>query len=176
MRSGTLSVIVLALAAVTTAGCGTESAPAADAPDAAKPVCTADDVRVGGEAGKRPTVKIPDTCAPPTTLLMKDLTPGQDPVVKAGDAVDTQYLLVTWSNKKEVDASWNRGQTFEVSPVGQARVIAGWNEGLIGMKQGSRRLLIIPADKGYGAQGNSGIKGGETLVFVVDAAKVNGGA
>ncbi|MEV6525976.1 FKBP-type peptidyl-prolyl cis-trans isomerase [Longispora sp. NPDC051575] len=176
MRSGTLPVVVLALAALTTAACGTDNAPASPGSLADKAACTVEDVKVGGEPGKRPTVTIPDTCAPPTTLLMKDLTPGSDPVVKAGDAVDTNYLLVTWSNKKEVDASWNRGQTFQVAPVGQARVIDGWNEGLIGMKQGSRRLLIIPADKGYGPDGNSGIKGGETLVFVVDAAKVTPGA
>jgi peptidylprolyl isomerase len=50
-------------------------------------------------------------------------------------------------------------------------VIDGWNEGLLGMKEGGRRLLVVPPDKGYG-QGGNGIRPGETLVFVVDAVKV----
>ena len=84
------------------------------------------------------------------------------------------YDLVTWSDKQEVDSSWMHQplQPFTVQPVGQAPVIQGWNDGLVGQKQGGRRLLIIPPDKGYGPQGNQGIKGNETLVFVVDAVTV----
>ena len=55
--------------------------------------------------------------------------------------------------------------------MGRAQVIDGWNEGLLGMKQGGRRLLVVPPDKGYG-QGGNGIRPGETLVFVVDAVQV----
>ena len=81
------------------------------------------------------------------------------------------YVGVSWSTKKEFDASWGRSP-FPVENVGQAGVIAGWNEGLIGMKEGGRRQLIIPPDKAYGDTGQGDIKPGETLVFVVDAVKV----
>jgi peptidylprolyl isomerase len=57
--------------------------------------------------------------------------------------------------------------------VGQAQVIPGWKQGLLGMKQGGRRLLIIPPDLGYGAQGQNPVKPNETLVFVLDAASVS---
>ena len=55
---------------------------------------------------------------------------------------------------------------------GRAQVIDGWNEGLLWMKQGGRRLLVVPPDKGYG-QGGNGVKPGETLVFVIDAVQVS---
>ena len=169
MRTGVKTVVVAAIFA-TTAACGSNSS----SPDATASgrTCTADDVKVTGTAGSKPTITIPTDCVPPTRLVTKDLVEGGDPTVKAGDTVDTQYLLVTWSDKKTVDSSWERGEPFPLQNVGQAQVIKGWNEGLIGMKQGGRRLLIVPPDKGYGATGSGGIKGGETLVFVVDAEKV----
>ncbi|HEY6795683.1 MAG TPA: FKBP-type peptidyl-prolyl cis-trans isomerase [Kineosporiaceae bacterium] len=135
-----------------------------------RPTCTADDVTVQGAFGKKPTVTIPDTCAPPAKLVTKDLSTGTGAVVKEGDTVQTDYLLVTWSDKKVLDTSFGRGP-FPVQDVGHAQVIDGWNQGLIGMKQGGRRLLIVPPDLGYG-QGGNGIQPNETLVFVIDAVKV----
>ena len=85
--------------------------------------------------------------------------------------MQTHYDLVTWSDKQELDSSWSRR---EPSPRRTSATLSGhrrWNEGLIGMKEGGRRLLVVPADKGYG-QGGNGIRPGETLVFVVDAVKV----
>ncbi len=137
-----------------------------------RPACTVDDVTVDGEAGTRPKITIPDTCAPPAELLIKDIVPGTGTAVAAGDDATVQYDLVTWSDKAEKDASWNRGEPFTVENVGQAQVIDGWNQGMIGLKEGGRRLLIIPPALGYGRGGN-GIKPNETLVFVIDAVKVN---
>ena len=114
---------------------------------------------------------IPDTCAPPTKLVEKDLTLGTGKVAKEGATVDTNYLLVTWSDKKVLDNSFDRGQTYPLQNLGHAQVIDGWNQGMIGIKQGGRRLLIIPPDLGYG-QGGNGVQPNETLVFVVDAVKV----
>ena len=109
---------------------------------------------------------------PPKTQQSKDLIVGTGPEVTAGANVTVNYVGVSWSTKEEFDASWGRAP-FTVTNVGEANVIPGWNEGLIGMKQGGRRQLIIPPDKAYGASG-SGTKIGpnETLVFVVDALAV----
>ncbi|MBJ8345518.1 FKBP-type peptidyl-prolyl cis-trans isomerase [Antrihabitans sp. YC2-6] len=136
-----------------------------------RPECSVDAVTVTGDAGARPQITIPDDCAPPTQLLIKDITPGTGTEVAAGNDATVQYDLVTWSDKVEKDASWNRGEPFTVENVGQAQVIDGWNQGLIGLKEGGRRLLIVPPTLGYGRGGN-GIKPNETLVFVIDAVSV----
>jgi len=75
---------------------------------------------------------------------------------------------VSWSTKEQFDASWDRQDTFGFS-LGASQVIAGWDEGVAGMKVGGRRRITIPPDKGYGARGAGGAIGpNETLVFVVD--------
>ena len=93
---------------------------------------------------------------------------------RQGEGADMQahYDLVSWSDGKELDSSWKRGAPFPLKDVGHAQVIDGWNEGLIGMKQGGRRLLVVPPDKGYGSSGGGPVKPGETLLFVVDAVRV----
>ena len=159
------------------------SGPASEAPSqapsaapsattAAGPACTAADIKVTGDVGKAPTVTIPDSCSPPAQLLTADLVQGSGPEVKAGGNVQMNYQLTAWSTKQKVDSSFDRGQPFPVQNVGQAHVIPGWNQGLVGMKQGGRRLLVIPPDLGYGPQGNGPIKPNETRVFVVDAVQV----
>ena len=133
--------------------------------------CTVDDLTVTGAVGSKPTITVPDTCSPPAELLSKDLVVGTGPDVTAGVTMQTHYDLVTWSDKRELDSSWSRGAPFPLEDVGSAQVIDGWNDGLLGMRQGGRRLLVVPPDKGYG-QGGNGIRPGETLVFVVDAVQV----
>ena len=87
-------------------------------------------------------------------------------------AVDVHYVGVAWSTGKQFDASWDRGDTFQFR-LGAGQVISGWDQGVAGMKLGGRRRLTIPPDLGYGARGAGGvIKGGETLVFVVDLLNV----
>ncbi|TDQ01112.1 peptidylprolyl isomerase [Labedaea rhizosphaerae] len=136
-----------------------------------KPECTAADIKVAGKFGAKPEVTIPDTCAPPTKLVIKDLSAGSGKKAAKGSTVQTNYLLVTWSDKQVLDNSFDRGQPFPIEDLGHAQVIDGWNKGMIGIKEGGRRLLIIPPDLGYGPGGN-GIQPNETLVFVVDAVKV----
>ncbi|MBV9843613.1 MAG: FKBP-type peptidyl-prolyl cis-trans isomerase [Kutzneria sp.] len=168
MRAAAVGTVVLVSALTAVAGCGAKT-PTGSAP------CAADDVKVDGAFGTKPTVTIPDTCTPPTQLVIKDLSVGTGPAIKDGDAVDTDYHLVAWSDKTVLDSVWKGGppQPYLVAPVGQATVIQGWNEGLIGQKQGGRRLLIVPPNKGYGADPPSTqIKPNETLVFVIDAVKV----
>ena len=132
--------------------------------------CTADDIGVTGDVGQAPTITIPDDCDPPKQLITKDLVEGTGPAAATGQPVEMNYALVTWSDKKKLDSSFDRGQTFPLT-LGTGEVIPGWDQGLIGIKQGGRRLLIIPPDLGYG-QGGQGVKPNETLVFVTDAVKV----
>ena len=74
---------------------------------------------------------------------------------------------------EEFDASWNRGTPLRF-PLGTGRVIAGWDQGVQGMKVGGRRRLVIPPHLGYGDRGAGGaIKPGETLIFVVDLVGVS---
>lgn len=146
------------------------SASAAAEPTTQQHPCTADDVQVTGRFGSKPTVTIPDTCSAPTTLLTKDLQPGTGTAAEAGSQLQVNYDLYTWSDKVDQQNSFATG-AFPLT-LGDGSVIAGWDEGLVGIRQGGRRLLIIPPDKGYGASGNQAIKPNETLVFVVDAVRV----
>ncbi|MCU1681839.1 MAG: peptidylprolyl isomerase [Amycolatopsis sp.] len=185
-------IVVVTAAVLSVAACGStsqdatsgsgsspSSSPAAAAtgpvagPTKAKlPECTADDVKVAGAFGVKPTITLPTTCSAPSKLLTKDLVPGTGAGAKTGDTVTANYLLETWSDKNIVDNSFDRGQTFPVQNLGQAPVIQGWNDGLIGEKKGARRLIIIPPALGYGPQGKDPVKPNETLVFVVDAVDV----
>lgn len=119
----------------------------------------------------KPAITIPAEAAP-TTLRSCDLVVGTGAEATVGSTVQVQYVGVAWSTKKQFDASWDRGQPFDF-PLGQGRVIKGWDQGVAGMKVGGRRELVIPADLGYGAQGAGGDIGpNETLVFIVDLVKV----
>lgn len=115
-----------------------------------------------------PTITVPKTDAP-TSLVVQPLIKGDGPVVQAGRSVNVHYTGALWDGGKVFDSSWKRGETAQF-PIGTRSVIAGWDEGLVGQTVGSQVLLVVPPDKGYGAGGQpqAGIKGTDTLVFVVD--------
>lgn len=120
----------------------------------------------------KPVVTVP-AGDPPADLLVEDVVVGTGNEAKAGANVEVHYVGVGWSTQSEFDASWNRGDTFEFR-LGAGQVISGWDQGVAGMKVGGRRILTIPPHMGYGNQGAGGvIKGGETLIFVVDLLNVN---
>jgi peptidylprolyl isomerase len=105
---------------------------------------------------------------PPDDLQIADITVGSGPQAGPGDNVRVHYVGVAYSTGEEFDASYNRGEPLSFR-LGAGRVIAGWDTGVAGMKVGGRRQLTIPPHLGYGDAGAGGvIKGGETLVFVVD--------
>ncbi|MFD0313875.1 FKBP-type peptidyl-prolyl cis-trans isomerase [Streptomyces flavalbus] len=109
---------------------------------------------------------------PPADLEIKDIWEGDGPVAKAGDTVAVHYVGVAFSTGEEFDASWNRGTplTFQ---LGIGQVIAGWDQGVQGMKVGGRRQLVIPPHLAYGDRGAGGRIGpGETLIFVCDLVSV----
>jgi peptidylprolyl isomerase len=119
----------------------------------------------------KPQIEIP-AGAPPTELTMEDEVVGDGTEATIGSRVVVHYAGVAWSTGKEFDASWNRGDTFDFR-LGAREVIEGWDRGVKGMRVGGRRRLTIPPDMGYGSRGAGGvIKGGETLVFVVDLIAV----
>jgi peptidylprolyl isomerase len=106
--------------------------------------------------------------APPTELEIEDIEVGDGPEAVPGRPVEVHYVGVAWSTRQQFDASWDRGDTFSFG-LGGGQVIKGWDEGVAGMKVGGRRRITIPPRLGYGNAGAGGvIKGGETLVFVVD--------
>ena len=120
--------------------------------------------------GSAPTIKMPAS-TPPTTLVTKTLLQGNGPVVIKGQTVVVQYVGAIWATGKVFDASWNRGQPFPfIIDATPSQVIPGWDQGLTGQRVGSRVMLVIPPAEGYGKTGNpqAGIKGTDTLVFVVD--------
>jgi peptidylprolyl isomerase len=118
--------------------------------------------------GTAPAVHIPQT-APPTTLQVQTLIRGTGPVVKKGKLLIAHYEGVIWATGKVFDSSWKRSAPTGFQ-IGTGRVIKGWDNGLVGKRVGSRVLLVVPPADGYGAQGSTqaGIKGTDTLVFVVD--------
>lgn len=121
---------------------------------------------------QKPAVDVPAGEEPPAELVLDDIEVGSGPEAVAGQPVEVHYVGVAWSDGQQFDASWDRNDTFSFG-LGQGQVIAGWDQGVAGMKVGGRRRITIPPHLGYGAQGAGGvIKGGETLVFVVDLLAV----
>ena len=182
---------VLALAGIALASCG--STKTADIPNgsdtAATPVQTATTTAtttptfakptaavtalakaVGTDTKTKPKIEKPSG-KPPTKLTVVDIVKGTGAAAKTGDTLNVDYAGDSWSTGKEFDASWKRKQTFPVT-LGSQQVIPGWEQGLVGMKQGGRRLLVIPPDLGYGSSGSgTSIKPNETLIFVIDLRK-----
>jgi peptidylprolyl isomerase len=119
----------------------------------------------------KPEIDFPDG-PPPSELEITDLTEGDGPEAQAGQTVSVHYVGVAHSTGEEFDASYNRGEPLQFR-LGVGQVISGWDTGVQGMKVGGRRRLVIPPHLGYGDRGAGGvIKGGETLIFVVDLISV----
>ena len=119
----------------------------------------------------KPEIDFPgDT--PPSELVVEDQVVGDGREATAGSTVLAHYVGVAHSTGEEFDASWNRGEPLRFQ-LGVGQVIAGWDQGLQGMRVGGRRKIVIPPHLGYGDRGaGSAIKGGETLIFVVDLVDV----
>jgi peptidylprolyl isomerase len=119
----------------------------------------------------KPEIDFPED-EPPTDLVIVDEIVGDGAEATAGKTVVTHYVGVAYSTGEQFDASWDRREPLDF-PLGAGRVIAGWDQGIAGMRVGGRRKLIIPAHLAYGNRGAGGvIKPGETLIFVVDLVGV----
>jgi peptidylprolyl isomerase len=169
-----LACLLLALFA---ASCGDDeqeaSAPKETATATPEPAGTVDAAAVSKDLDKKPELAKPSG-APPAELEKTDIVKGKGKAAKPGDTVSVQYVGNSWSTGSQFDASWDRGAEPFKFPLGAGQVIPGWDQGVAGMKEGGRRLLVIPPDLAYGAQSPSpDIAPNETLVFVVDLKNVS---
>ncbi len=125
---------------------------------------------VSAKSGTAPTVTFP-SATPPSALVTKTLVKGKGAKVAKGELVVAQYAGFIWRTKKVFGSSWSSGSPFGFT-IGASpeQVIPGWDKGLVGQTIGSRVMLSIPPAQGYGSSGASqaGIKGNDTLLFVVD--------
>jgi peptidylprolyl isomerase len=117
---------------------------------------------------EKPEVEVPSGQSPSYQLELDDILVGDGEAAASGHVVEVHYVGVGWKSGREFDASWDRGSTFKFR-LGKGQVIAGWDQGVVGMKVGGRRRITIPPMLGYGKRGaGAAIGPDETLVFVVD--------
>ncbi len=172
------AALISALSVLALAGCGGGGKDKSTASTAAAPAATA--TATAPAAGTtqlqtKPTVTVPSG-KPPTKLVIKDIVKGTGATAQQGDTVSVHYVGVSYTNRKQFDASWDRHQPFTFQ-LGGGMVIPGWDQGVVGMKVNGRRELIIPPDLGYGSQGQPpAIAPNDTLVFVIDLLRVQPGS
>jgi peptidylprolyl isomerase len=184
MRTRTAAAAVLAVAALGVGACGGDDdstvdnsvTPAATAP---APTATATTAETGATIQKmaisedlksKPEISKP-AGDPPAKLYSRDIVKGKGKKAGNGDGVSVQYVGVSYSTGEQFDASWDRGEPYQFQ-LGAQMVIAGWDQGVVGMREGGRRMLVIPPNLGYGATGQGSIAPNETLIFVIDLEKV----
>jgi peptidylprolyl isomerase len=162
------AVATIAMAGCTTDGGHPSSIKKTNSTGAQNHVANSNLPAVTGSAGSAPTISAPHGAAP-TVLETQDVIVGTGATAVATSTLTVHYTLMAWSTGKVVESSWTSGQpaTFPL-----AQVIPGWQQGMPGMKEGGRRLLVIPPALGYGTAGAGPIGPNETLIFVVDLVKV----
>ena len=142
---------------------GNESAAANKLVEQTKAVSTP----TSGPLATEPKITTPKG-TPPTTLQTKELVTGTGAEAKAGESVTVNYVGALYSNGKVFDASWQRKEPFTFT-LGEGQVIPGWDKGVVGMKVGGRRELIIPAELAYKKAGRPPkIPPNSALIFIVD--------
>ncbi|NYV76874.1 FKBP-type peptidyl-prolyl cis-trans isomerase [Streptomyces sp. UH6] len=165
----------------TLSACGSDSpdkeaeataSPSPQSPSAPPPPKIVDgplpEITAGKEFGQKPTVA-KGTGTPSKDLAVRTVIAGNGRTVAENDFIQAQYLGQNWANAKVFDNSYDR-KTPIVIQLAQGSIIDGWRYGLSGKKAGSRVMMAVPPTWGYGEQGNAqaGIKGDDTLVFVID--------
>lgn len=130
---------------------------------------TTDGVTVSGPKGGQPSIAVTPGTAAPSQLVVVDVYEGDGAEIEAGGAGQFNYEGVLFSDGVPFDSSWTRGEPIS---FGLDQVIPGWQEGIVGMREGGRRLLIVPPDLAYGQRALGGIPPNSTLVFVVDLNRV----
>ena len=105
----------------------------------------------------------------PTSLQTKDLVVGTGAAATSSSTVTVQYVGADYATGKDFDSSWSRGQPTQFSLT---QVVPGFSQGIVGMKVGGRREIVIPPALGYGAAGEGPVGPNETLVFVVDLVSI----
>ena len=195
MRIRAAATALLAVAALGAGGCGgdaedpieqsvreqeklaaqaataTTPAPAATTDDAPKGTATIQKLKISEDLKQKPSIAKP-AGDPPSELYSRDIVKGKGKAAKKGDGVSVQYVGVSYATGEQFDASWDAGKAFEFN-LGAQMVIPGWDQGVPGMREGGRRMLVIPPDLAYGAEGQPPtIAPNETLIFVIDLEKI----
>jgi len=129
---------------------------------------------IGAQSGQTSAQEILDELQNTGTvseLRTEDLVEGTGAPVVNGDALTVNYVGAL-PDGTVFDSSIDRGTPFEFT-IGEGRVIQGWEQGLLGMKKGGQRLLVIPPSLGYGATGIGQIPPNSTLIFQVELLDIN---
>lgn len=138
----------------------TSSAPATDS-----------GITVSSTMGEKPEIKVADGVGNVDSLVVQDIVDGSGTALQATDELTVHYVGISAVTHQQFEASWDAGQTASFPLSG---VIEGWQKGLVGMKVGGRRLLVIPGSMAYGPSGSPDgtIGPNETLIFVVDLISI----
>lgn len=128
------------------------------------------EIEISEDLTKKPEIPKP-AGDPPTKLYQRDIVEGKGEAAKSGDQLTVQYVGVNYATGEQFDASWDGGKPFPFE-LGADAVIAGWDQGVVGMKEGGRRLLVIPSDLAYGKEGQGTIPADATLMFVIDLESI----
>jgi peptidylprolyl isomerase len=164
VRAPTLTIALCLAFVAAVAGCGSSSS----STGSTTTTSTSESAPVSEKT--KPKVVVPKG-APPKKLVIKEVEKGSGPAAKPGDEVTVQYVGVSYKSGKEFDSSWSRNEPFSFK-LGAGQVIPGWDQGVVGMKVGGRRELIIPSNLAYGPEGSPPAIGpNETLIFVIDLLK-----
>lgn len=187
MSIRTATAALLAIAALGTAACGEDFGTDQIAEFATSPETTAttattattttassgkpiQEIEISEDLAKKPEIPKPSG-EPPAKLYQRDIVEGKGDAAKSGDKLSVQYVGVNFDTGEQFDASWDGGEPFPFE-LGAQAVIGGWDEGVVGMKEGGRRLLVIPPDLAYGKDGQGTIPPDATLMFVIDLKSI----
>jgi FKBP-type peptidyl-prolyl cis-trans isomerase len=190
MLSRRLLPVPLVLLTLVVAGCGDDKTATEVSEATSTAATTATEATKTGD-GKAPTVeqiakgigtdldKAPEFIAmsgtPPKELIQEDIVEGDGKEAKLGDTIEVRYTLQVWDGQV-ADSSWTREPNSTSFPLVEGGLIEGWTAGIPGMKEGGRRLLIVPPEQGYGEQDQGpALPANSTLVFAVDLVKVTPG-
>jgi len=170
-----LFLIITACLAVLLAGCGSDSSDSTTASGGDTAVeAPAQKEKAAAEeeaAAELPKPNVPSG-PPPKQLEIVEKKPGSGATAKAGDQVSVHYVGVVYKTKELFDANWGEDEPFSFK-LGAQEVIKGWDKGVVGMKVGGQRELIIPPDLAYGPEGiYPSIPPNSTLVFLVELLEV----
>ena len=104
-------------------------------------------------------------------MIIDDITTGTGEEVGAGDSVTVNYIGAL-QNGQQFDNSYTKGAPFTFT-VGEGKVIKGWDQGVIGMREGGQRILVVPSELAYGEKGFGPIPGNATLIFTIELVGIN---
>lgn len=110
----------------------------------------------------KPVVKVPKR-PPPKKVVVKVLKEGSGPPAKNGDDLAVHYVGISYTSGKEFEEAWKPGTSFQVKTLGSGSYLGAWEEGLVGMRVGGRRELIVPSKLAY----NRG-----PLIYVIDLLSI----